>query len=132
MVDIIHDAYEKYNSHIYFKPAFPLVYMVLYMFYYYTMLSPVYSLSDRISDVINPYMAMPYITGTIMLFVSLMYDGLLLKAIYLIMYVFAVGFSFFLIFKNTGNAELILYMPHAIIMAVNGFIWIMFDKYRRP
>ena len=109
MVDIIHDAYEKYNSHIYFKPAFPLVYMVLYMFYYYTMLSPVYSLSDRISDVINPYMAMPYI-----------------------MYVFAVGFSFFLIFKNTGNAELILYMPHAIIMAVNGFIWIMFEKYRRP
>ena len=48
-------VYEKYNNHVYIKPAFPLVYMLLYMFYYYTMISPVYSLSDKIAEVINPF-----------------------------------------------------------------------------
>ena len=81
-MEFIESIYKKYNSHIYFKPAFPLVFMMLYLFYYYTMISPVYTLSDRIAEIINPYVAMPYITGVIMIFISLMYGGTLLRSIY--------------------------------------------------
>lgn len=71
MESFIDVVYEKYNKHVYLKPAFPLVYMLLYMFYYYTMISPVYSLSDRIAEVINPFSAVPYITGAFYAFYNI-------------------------------------------------------------
>ena len=124
-------VYEKYNNHVYIKPAFPLVYMLLYMFYYYTMISPVYSLSDKISEVINPFSAMPYITGVIMIFITLMYSGICLKAVYFIMYVFAVAFSAWTTFKLSGSIALMDYVPFVIFAVINLALCGAFKNYRK-
>ena len=129
-MEFIESIYKKYNSHIYFKPAFPLVFMMLYLFYYYTMISPVYTLSDRIAEIINPYVAMPYITGVIMIFISLMYGGTLLRSIYVIMYMFAVGFSVYMSLKTVGSFDIATYVPHLIILVLNIAIWVAFEKYK--
>lgn len=129
-MEFIESIYKKYNSHIYFKPAFPLVFMMLYLFYYYTMISPVYTLSDRIAQIINPYVAMPYITGVIMIFISLMYGGTLLRSIYVIMYMFAVGFSVYMSLKTVGSFDIAMYAPHLIILVLNIAIWVAFEKYK--
>ena len=129
-MEFIESIYKKYNSHIYFKPAFPLVFMMLYLFYYYTMISPVYTLSDRIAQIINPYVAMPYITGVIMIFISLMYGGTLLRSIYVIMYMFAVGFSVYMSLKTVESFDIALYIPHLIILVLNIAIWVAFEKYK--
>ncbi len=129
-MEFIESVYKKYNSHIYFKPAFPLIFMMLYMFYYYTMISPVYTLSDHIADIINPYFTMPYITGFIMIFISLMYGGALLRSIYLIMYVFAVGFSVYVSLKTAAGFDIFSYIPHLIILILDIAIWSAFEKYK--
>ncbi len=129
-MEFIESIYKKYNSHIYFKPAFPLVFIMLYLFYYYTMISPFYSLSEHIAEIINPYTAMPYITGVVMIFISLMYGGMLLRSIYFIMYIFAVGFSFYMAVKAGINVEILSYLPHLIIIVLNVGIWIAFEKYK--
>lgn len=129
-MEIIESIYKKYNNHIYLKPAFPLVFMMLYLFYYFTMISPVYSLSDRIAEMVNPYVTMPYITAIVMTFISLMYGGMLLRSIYIIMYMFAVGFSVYMTLKTGGNADIALYIPHLIILVLNIAIWVAFEKYK--
>ena len=129
-MEIIESIYKKYNNHIYFKPAFPLVFMMLYLFYYFTMISPVYSLSDRIAEMVNPYVTMPYITAIVMTFISLMYGGMLLRSIYIIMYMFAVGFSVYMTLKTGGNAYIALYIPNLIILVLNITIWVAFEKYK--
>ena len=129
-MEIIESIYKKYNNHIYLKPAFPLVFMMLYLFYYFTMISPVYSLSDRIAEMVNPYVTMPYITAIVMTFISLMYGGMLLRSIYIIMYMFAVVFSVYMTLKTGGNAYIALYIPHLIILVLNITIWVAFEKYK--
>ncbi len=126
-MDFIYDIYKRYNSHVYFKPALPLVFMALYMFYYYTMISPVYSLSDCLAEIINPRAAMPYITGVFMIFVSLMYRDTLLKKIYFIMYLFSVVFSFAL--NLEGDINIISYIPYVIIAVINFIICFAFESY---
>ena len=131
MESFIDVVYEKYNKHVYLKPAFPLVYMLLYMFYYYTMISPVYSLRDRIAEVINPFSAVPYITGAFMLFITLMYSGICLKAVYFVMYVFAVGFSAVTTFKLCGTISVIDYIPFVVLAGINIALYVVLERYRR-
>lgn len=129
-MEFIESIYKKYNSHIYFKPAFPLVFMMLYLFYYYTMISSVYSLSDRIAEIINPYTTMPYIMAVVVIFISLMYGGTLLRSIYIIMYIFSVCFSFYMTLKTVGSVDIASYFPHLIIVLLNIAIWAAFEKYK--
>ena len=129
-MEFIESIYKKYNSHIYFKPAFPLVFMMLYLFYYYTMISSVYSLSDRIAEIINPYTTLPYIMAVVVIFISLMYGGTLLRSIYIIMYIFSVCFSFYMTLKTVGSVDIASYFPHLIIVLLNIAIWAAFEKYK--
>lgn len=129
-IEFMESIYKKYNNHIYFKSAFPLVFMMLYLFYYYTMISSVYSLSDRIAEIVNPYITMPYITAIVMTFISLMYGGTLLRFIYIIMYIFAVAFSVYMTLKTGGSIDIALYIPHLIILVLNIAIWVAFEKYK--
>jgi len=119
MFSVLGYLYKKYNEFTYIKYAAPFVYIFLYMFYYYTILSPVYSLNVHTVEVVNPMVFMPCVTGMLMIFVSFMYDDSFIRRIFGFMYIFSMGYSVYITIIRYGDIYSLDYIIHIVILLIN-------------